>query len=55
MLSSELIISRLIDICNIEHVTYDKKALFQISELSNGDMRNAINNLQIIFNSIILQ
>lgn len=44
-LTDEMIIKKLIDICNKEGKTYTLNGL---KLLCNGDMRNAINNLQII-------
>lgn len=42
-------IERLENICKLENVTYQKSALSQIADLSRGDMRNAINTLQLVF------
>lgn len=50
-LTSSQIVSKLIKICELENVEYSKKALNEISIISNGDMRQAINNLQIIHNA----
>lgn len=41
---------RLTDIANMEGLKYDAKALNQISELAHGDMRSAVNMLQLVFN-----
>jgi replication factor C subunit 2/4 len=45
-----MIASRLEDICKIENIKYDKNSLLKLSEISNGDMRSAINILQLAFN-----
>ena len=50
LISSELISQRLNDICMGENISIDKKALKKISELSRGDLRSAINMLQLIKN-----
>jgi replication factor C subunit 2/4 len=47
-ISSNLIKLKLSDICNYENIAYDDKALNRICELSQGDLRSAINKLEII-------
>ena len=49
-LTPALTSERLVEIANMERLKYDIKALNQISELSHGDMRSAINMLQLVFN-----
>jgi replication factor C subunit 2/4 len=49
-LRSEHIVKRLEDICMIEKVSYDKSALKYLSDMSEGDMRNSINMLQLLYN-----
>jgi len=49
-LQNEHIVNKLINILNIEKIKYDTKAINKLAELSNGDMRSAINSLQLIFN-----
>lgn len=44
----ELIIEKLKNIADIEKVKYDNKALDKISEISRGDIRSAINILQLL-------
>jgi len=50
-LTKEQILSRLKVICEKENVEYDKGSLEIISSISQGDIRSAINNLQLIHNS----
>ena len=45
-----LIKHRLKQICEIEKIVHDDKSLILITELSRGDLRGAINILQLIFN-----
>ena len=45
-----MIQSRLEDICELENIKFDKTALEKLSEISNGDMRMAINMLQLAYN-----
>ena len=42
--------NRLEEICNKEHSKFETKALQYIAEISRGDMRGAINTLQLIYN-----
>ena len=42
------VIERLKYICQKEHLTYEDKALNEIALISGGDMRNAVNTLQLI-------
>ena len=49
-LSKDLIGKKLIQIINDENIKYQKDAIEQISDLSHGDMRMAINMLQLIYN-----
>lgn len=49
-LSNESIIKRLKFICNLENVKYSDKGIDAIVTTSQGDMRQAINNLQLTFN-----
>lgn len=49
-LEAYMIVSRLEDICEIEKIKYEKSALHKLSEISNGDMRMAINMLQLAYN-----
>jgi len=42
--------SRLTEICKIEKVNYEPDAIKQIAEMSRGDMRGAINILQLVHN-----
>lgn len=46
--SPDKIMSRLKYICKKENVVYNKNAIFSIAEYSRGDVRGAINNLQLI-------
>jgi replication factor C subunit 2/4 len=47
-LNNKQISKRLEDILKIENIKYDKKAIKEIAQLSNGDMRHAINLLQLV-------
>jgi replication factor C subunit 2/4 len=47
-LSNEQITKRLETILKIENIKYDKKALKEIAQLSGGDMRHAINLIQLV-------
>lgn len=49
-LESYMIVSRLEDICEIEKIKYDKNSLQKLSDICNGDMRMAINMLQLCYN-----
>lgn len=50
-LTSDQIVKRLEKICKIEEVKYTTKALNELAVISNGDMRQAINNLEIVNNA----
>lgn len=50
-INQQAIVSRLKKICMSENVDYSEDGLNEIAMISQGDMRNAINNLQIINNS----
>jgi replication factor C subunit 2/4 len=50
-LDNELIVEKLSAICQKENVKYDDEVLEKIAQLSRGDMRNAINKLQMLYNS----
>jgi replication factor C subunit 2/4 len=47
-IKNELVSEKLINICETEKVKYNKKSITMISNMSNGDMRLAINNLQLV-------
>jgi replication factor C subunit 2/4 len=47
----EKITSRLDKICQLESVEHENKSLETIAQISNGDVRLAINNLQLIYNA----
>lgn len=49
-LSNDQIISRLKFICDKENVPYEDEALETIALFSQGDIRSAINNLQMVYN-----
>lgn len=49
-LTVDQIHSRLKYICDIENVKYDNNALKIIATISQGDIRSAINNLQLVYN-----
>lgn len=50
-LNKELIANRLKEISDIEKIKYDEKAFIKIGELCHGDMRSAVNMLQLIYNN----
>jgi len=50
-LRKEQIVNRLEQICTFENIPINKKGLFVIADLSDGDLRSAINNLQLVFRS----
>jgi replication factor C subunit 2/4 len=50
-LRKEQIITRLTKICEFENVKIDKKSLETLAIISEGDLRTAINNLQLTFRS----
>ena len=52
-LSNEQIAKRLIQICDAEKVSYTKDGINSIVITSQGDLRQAINNLQLIYNGYI--
>lgn len=47
-LNNNLIKSKLIEICNSENIKFEEKALEKIAEISQGDLRSAINKLEIV-------
>jgi replication factor C subunit 2/4 len=47
----EKIIKRLKEICDKENVKYDARGIELITKISNGDMRQALNNLEIVSSS----
>ncbi len=49
-LNDEQIFKRLEDICKIENVKYNEKGLKAVVLTSQGDMRKAINHLQLTYN-----
>jgi len=49
-LTSQQVADRLKTICEIEKITYEKNALLELAQISKGDMRNAINMLQLLYN-----
>lgn len=46
------IINRLKHICDKENIKYDNDAISELAMISQGDMRSAINNLQIVYNGL---
>jgi replication factor C subunit 2/4 len=50
-IKKEDIIKRLKKICEIEKVSYEEEALILIADISLGDIRSAINNLQLVYNA----
>lgn len=56
-LDTKQITLRLEEILNLENIKFDKKAVKEISQLSGGDMRHAINLLQLVsdrFNNVTI-
>lgn len=51
-LGQQQVIERLQHICEIENVPYEKDALEELAIFSQGDMRHAINNLQLTYNGL---
>ena len=49
-LTNSQIVVRLKQICKIEKIKSDKSCLTEIADLSHGDLRHAINNIQLMFN-----
>lgn len=49
-LTKDQVLSRLKYICEKENVEYEEKALETIALISQGDVRSAINNLQLVYN-----
>lgn len=49
-IDAEKIYKRLKHICEIEHVPHTDGAVMIIAELAQGDVRTAINNLQLVYN-----
>ena len=50
-INNDMIKQRLLHICAIENVNYDDLGLNALTFISNGDIRQAINNLEAIHNS----
>jgi replication factor C subunit 2/4 len=50
-LDNKFIVKKLKFIAKSENIKYKKDALSRISEISHGDMRNAINLMQLVFNN----
>jgi replication factor C subunit 2/4 len=50
-IEKEQIIEKLNNICKIENINLNKKILSIIADISDGDLRSAINNLQLIYRS----
>jgi len=50
-INNNMIKQRLLHICAIENVNYDDLGLNALTFISNGDIRQAINNLEAIYNS----
>jgi replication factor C subunit 2/4 len=48
-LGNQYIIKKLTNICEKEKITFEKTALLQIAKISQGDMRIAINMLQLLY------
>lgn len=48
-LSNKKIMNKLTKICELEKMTYEEDGLKTLIEISNGDIRASINNLQIIY------
>lgn len=51
-LSTNKVVDKLKYICLKEHIKYKNDAIEEIAIISQGDMRNAINNLQIVYNGL---
>lgn len=49
-IDNELVTKKLSSICTLENITFEKNALNQLALVSNGDLRCAINFLQMIYN-----
>jgi replication factor C subunit 2/4 len=49
-LSDDLVIKRLGEICNKENIKFNESALKKVCNLSQGDLRTAINKLELIAN-----
>ena len=47
-IDKKVIVTRLIEICNIEMIKYDDDCITSIANIANGDLRKAINILQSI-------
>ena len=50
-LSNDNVIKRLRHVCDIEHVPHDEESLQLVSTISQGDMRQGLNTLQLVFNT----
>jgi replication factor C subunit 2/4 len=48
-LPSDLVVSKLSEICQKEKVEYTESSLKKISEISQGDLRSAINKMELIY------
>lgn len=48
LLNNNLIKSKLAELCNSEKIEFEEKALEKIAEISHGDLRSAINKLEIV-------
>ena len=48
---SDIITKRLIKICDDENIEYTESAINELSDIADGDMRKAINSLQVIQNT----
>lgn len=49
-LDDELITKKLLSICKLENIPFETNAINQLASVSNGDLRSAINSLQMIYN-----
>lgn len=49
-ITNELIMEKIKYVCKRENIKYDLLALKKIAELSRGDLRGAINKLQLVYN-----
>lgn len=49
-LPNSLVIEKLKDICHKENITFTESSLDKIATLSRGDIRNAVNKLQLLYN-----
>jgi replication factor C subunit 2/4 len=51
-LSNAQVLAKLLDVCDKENVNYTEDGLEAIVFTAQGDMRQALNNLQVKFNEI---